>query len=91
MPFRDFSSYFPSDELSTFTAAYEAAWRHLQTTGVTPDQAAVLKKNLAQIILASACKGEREIGQLKDLALRALGHRQAALSWDCPNPPGPSA
>jgi hypothetical protein len=91
MPFRDFSSYFPSDELSAFTAAYEAAWQHLQTTGVTPDQAAVLKKNLAQIILASACKGEREIGQLKDIAIRALGQRQAALSWDCPNPPGSSA
>ena len=73
MPFREYSSYFPSNELDAFTAAYEAAWQHLRATGNTHDQAAVLKKNLAQIILASACKGEREVEQLKDIALRALG------------------
>jgi hypothetical protein len=74
MPFRRYSSYFPSDELDAFTAAYEAAWQHFQATGTaTPDQADVLKKNLAQIILASACKGEREVEQLKAIALRALG------------------
>ena len=73
MPFRQYSSHFPSNELDAFTAAYEAAWRHLGTIGTTPDQAAVLKKNLAQIILASACKGEREVEKLKAIALRALG------------------
>jgi hypothetical protein len=69
MPFREFSSYFPTDELDAFTAAYEAAWQHLCATGTTHDQAGVLKKNLAQIILASACKGEREVEQLKAIAL----------------------
>ena len=39
----------------------------------SPDQAAVLKKKRAQIILASACNGERETERLKDIALRALG------------------
>jgi hypothetical protein len=73
MPFRKYSSYFPSDELDAFTAAYEAAWKHLRDTGPTPDQAAALKKNLAQIILASACKGEREVDQLMAIALKALG------------------
>ena len=73
MPFRQYSSHFPSNELDAFTAAYEAAWRHRRATGTTPDQVAVLKKNLAQIILASACKGEREVEQLKAIALRALG------------------
>ena len=72
MPFREFSSYFMSDELNAFTAAYEAAWQHLWATSLTPDQAAALKKKLAQIILASACNGEREAEQLKDTALRAL-------------------
>jgi hypothetical protein len=72
MPFREFSSYFLSDELNAFTAAYEAAWRHLWATSLTPDQAAALKKKLAQIILASACNGEREAERLKDTALRAL-------------------
>jgi hypothetical protein len=73
MPFREYSSYFLSDDLNAFKVAYEATWQHLRATGTTPDQAAVLRKNLAQVILASACNGEREIERLKDIALRALG------------------
>ena len=73
MPFRECSSYFLPEELNAFTAAYEAAFQQLRATCTTPDQDAVLKKNLAQIILASACNGEREIEQLKQIALRALG------------------
>ena len=38
-----------------------------------PDGVARLKRNLAQIILASACKDEREVEQLKAIALKALG------------------
>jgi hypothetical protein len=45
----------------------------VRDAGTTPDQAAVLKRNLAQIILASACKGAREIDELKAIALKALG------------------
>ena len=59
MPFREFSSYFMSDELNAFTAAYEAAWQHLWATSLTPDQAAALKKKLAQIILARAAAPAR--------------------------------
>jgi hypothetical protein len=73
MPFREYSSFFLSDELNAFTAAYEAAWQHLEATDIVPAQAAVLKQKLAQIILASACSGEREAERLKDIALRALG------------------
>ena len=72
MPFREYSSYFPTNELDAFTAAYDEAWKHLRDTGTTPDLAAVLKRNLAQIILASACNGEREVEQLKAIALKAL-------------------
>ena len=72
MPFREYSPYFLSDELNAFTAAYEAAWQHLWATSLTPDQAAALKKKLAQIILASACNGEREAERLKDTAPWAL-------------------
>jgi hypothetical protein len=72
MPFRNYSSYFASDELDAFIAAYEAAWKHLCTTVTSHDQAAVLQKKLGQIILASACKGEREVEQLKAIALKAL-------------------
>jgi hypothetical protein len=35
----------------------------------------VLKKNLAQIILASACTGNREVEQLKEVALRGVSKR----------------
>jgi len=77
MPFRKYSSYFLSDELHAFATAFEAAWQQLRASGTTRDQDAVIKKNLTQIILASACKGEREIEQLKDIALRALSQRAA--------------
>jgi hypothetical protein len=73
MPFRAYSSYFPTNELDTFTAAYDEAWKLLRDTGTTPDQVAVLQRDLAQIILASACKGERGLEQLKAIALKALG------------------
>ena len=73
MPFRDYSSFFPTNELDAFTAAFDEAWKLLRDTGNTADQVAVLKRNLAQIILASACKGEREVEQLKAIALKALG------------------
>ena len=73
MPFREYSSHFPTNQLDAFTAAYDEAWKELRDRGTTPDQAAVLKKNLAQIILASACKGEREVEQLKAITLKALG------------------
>jgi hypothetical protein len=52
MPFREYSSYFPTNELDAFTAACDEAWKHLCDTGTTPDGAAHLKRNLAQIILA---------------------------------------
>jgi hypothetical protein len=32
-----------------------------------------MKRNLVQIILASACTGAREIEELKAIALKALG------------------
>jgi hypothetical protein len=59
--------------LDAFTAAYDEAWKHLRDIGSTPNQVAVLKRNLAQIILASACKGERDLEHLKAIALKALG------------------
>ena len=37
-----------------------------------------LKKNLAQIILASACNGKRDMQQLKEIALRGVSGRSPA-------------
>jgi hypothetical protein len=45
---------------------------HLRDTDAAPNQISVLKKKLAQVILASACNGEREVDQLKAIALKAL-------------------
>ena len=48
MPFRDYSSFFPTNELDAFTAAFDEAWKHLCDARATPDQVAVLKGNLAE-------------------------------------------
>jgi hypothetical protein len=45
-----------------------------------PAQAAVLKKNLAQIILAFACNGERSIDRLRGVALKALTYVSLGVS-----------
>ena len=74
MPFQEFSSFFGPDELDAMTAAYNAAWYQLWIAGVavTPHRVGVVKRKLAQVILASACTGARDRERLKDVALRAL-------------------
>ena len=74
MPFRDYSPCFQPEELAALTAAYDAAWQHLSADRITlnRDQVHILKKNLAQIILASACNGKRDVEQLKEIALRGV-------------------
>ena len=74
MPFQEFSSFFGPDELDAMTAAYNAAWCQLWVAGIaiTPNQVGVVKRKLAQVILASACTGARDRERLKDVALRAL-------------------
>jgi hypothetical protein len=74
MPFQEFSSFFGPDDLDAMTAAYNAAWYQLWIAGaaVTPHQVGVVKRKLAQVILASACTGARDRKRLKDVALRAL-------------------
>ena len=80
MRLRDYSSFFQPQEFDALTAAYEAAWQDLWTKRLTlnPDQVPVLKKNLAQIILASACNGKRDMEQLKEIALRGVSGRSLA-------------
>jgi hypothetical protein len=83
MQLRDYSSFFQPEEFDALTAAYEAAWQHLWTKGfsLTTDQLPVLKKNLAQIILASACNGKRDVEQLKEIALRGLAASDSRQRW----------
>jgi hypothetical protein len=81
MHLRDYSSFFQPEEFIALTAAYDAAWQHLWTKrlNLTADQVPVLKKNLAQIILASACNGNRDVEQLKEIALRGVSGRAPAF------------
>ena len=77
MRLRDYSYFFRPEEFDALTAAYDAAWQDLWTKRLTltSDQVPVLKKNLAQIILASACNGKRDVEQLKEIALRGVSGR----------------
>jgi hypothetical protein len=77
MHLKEYSSFFQPEEFDAMTSAYDAAWQHVRKgqPGLTSDQAKVLKKNLAQIILASACNGNRGAGRLKEIALRGVSGR----------------
>jgi hypothetical protein len=81
MHLQDYSSFFRQEEFDALTAAYDAAWQHLwmNNHALTADQVPVLRKNLAQIILASACNGKRDVEQLKDIALRGVSGRASAF------------
>ena len=76
MPFKEYSPFFRPEELDALTAAYNSAWHQLSDSlAASPDQTYVAKKNLAQIILAAACNGEREPERLKEIALRGVSVR----------------
>ena len=80
MRLRDYSTFFPPEEFDALTDAYDAAWRDLWTKRLTlpSDHVAILKSNLAQIILASACNGKRDADQLREIALRGVSGRSCA-------------
>jgi len=81
----EYSAYFRPEEAKTLAAAYDAAWNDLWAERLTlsPDQIPVLRQRLAQLILASACNGNRDLEQLKEIALRGapLRHRPSASSF----------
>ena len=73
MIFQKYAAFFQPHELDALTAAYDAVWQHVRATKAIDDtEASVLNSNLAQIILASACTGERDTERLKQIALRAI-------------------
>ena len=75
LPFQDYSPVFQPEELEALAAAYDAVWQQLRVSRLTltADELAVLKKNLAQIILAAACNGNLDAEQLNQIA--RLGDR----------------
>jgi hypothetical protein len=75
MIFKKYAAFFRPHELNALTAAYDAVWQHLDDKGIKANEASVLKNNLAQIILASACTGERDTERLKQIALRAVSSK----------------
>ena len=77
MTFKKYAAFFQPQELDALTAAHDAAWQEVQATKpITPSEASVIKNNLAQIILASACTGERDTERLTQIALRAVLRKQ---------------
>ena len=88
MTFQKYAAFFRPDELEALSSAYNEAWQQVWTTSALNEaQAAVIKNNLAQIILASACTGERDVERLKHIALRAVTGRrrlrEPELSHQC--------
>jgi hypothetical protein len=84
MPFQQYSDFFQPKEIEAFTTAYNAARLQLWATGLTfpGDQDSVIKRKLRQMILASACKGERDAECLKEIALRGVSRKaQRKLEW----------
>jgi hypothetical protein len=79
MTFQKYAAFFQPHELEALSSAYNAAWQQVWTTrALNAAEAAITKNNLAQIILASACTGERDVERLKQIALRAVtGSRRA--------------
>ena len=75
MPFQEYSPFFRPEELDALTAAYNSAWHQLSDKSLAPNKTSIAKKNLAQIILAAACNGEREPERLKEIALRGVSVR----------------
>lgn len=74
MDLRDYSPFFDPEQLSVLTAAYDAAWQDVRdrTLALDVDRAGDLKRKLAQLILASACNGQRDAHKLRDIALRGV-------------------
>jgi hypothetical protein len=79
MIFQKYAAFFQPHELNALTAAYDAVWQQVRAMrGIKAAETSVLKNNLTQIILASACTGERDAERLKQIALRAvLGNQRA--------------
>jgi hypothetical protein len=76
MAFQKYAAFFQPHELEALNAAYDAAWEKIVTNAITPGEALNLKNRLSQVILASACNGERDPKQLEQIAVRALASRR---------------
>jgi hypothetical protein len=78
MAFTKYAAFFQPHELEALNTAYDAAWTRMATKPMTSAEASSLKNKLAQVILASACTGERDPKQLEQVALRALSSRRSS-------------
>jgi hypothetical protein len=76
MLFQQYKAFFGPDELATLTAAFDATWRELRSSGVdlsTQQKIVSMKKKLALRILVSATAGGvRDVETMKEQALRSL-------------------
>ena len=72
VPFRKYAAFFQPSELEALRAAYDEAWEQLAARSMNAAEESDLKNRLAQVILASACTGNRDAKRLKEIALRAV-------------------
>jgi predicted GNAT family N-acyltransferase len=79
MPFQEFTQFFSPADLDAMTAAYYAACLQLiGTAALCFTQGGELRTKLVRVIVAAACKGERNSKRLEEVALKALSHSRAA-------------
>ena len=76
MPFQKFGPFFTQEQLKALTAAFDATWQELTTSGMdlsSEDKVALVKRKLAQRLLVSATAGGvRDVETLKKQAMRSL-------------------
>ena len=83
MPFQQYSRFFKPEEIEALTAAYNAAQLLLSTAdrAFPADQDSVIERKLTHMILASACKGQRDVARLKETALRGVLGKTPYANW----------
>lgn len=78
MPFQAYSASFSLEDIKALRKAYTLALDDLSAERITlpPDEIPALRQKLAQLILASACSGKRNVDELKQIALRGASKRR---------------
>jgi hypothetical protein len=78
MSFQQYKAFFGPDELATLSAAFDATWQELKSSGVdlsTEQKIVSMQKKLALRILVSATAGGvRDAETMKEQALRSLAY-----------------
>jgi len=76
MSFQQYKAFFGPDELATLSAAFDATWQELKSSGVdlsTEQKIVSMQKKLAlRIVVSATAGGVRDAETMKEQALRSL-------------------